>query len=64
MLGAFTWQQTLPLNDSVSVIRGGYSDPGSVSLYQTADYPEVTIASRDGIERSRTVNYPLVQSAS
>ncbi|WP_051272989.1 phage tail protein [Sphingomonas phyllosphaerae] len=64
VLGAFTWQQTLPLNDSVSVIRGGYSDPGSISLYQTADYPEVTIASRDGIERSQTVNYPLVQSAS
>lgn len=64
VLGAANWQQTLPLNDSVSVIRGGYTDPGSVSLYQTADYPEVTIASRDGIERSQTVNYPLVQSAS
>lgn len=64
VLGAFSWQQTLPLNDSVSVIRGGYTDPSSTSLYQTADYPEVTIASRDGIERSQTVNYPLVQSAS
>ncbi|GAA4218603.1 hypothetical protein GCM10022253_19390 [Sphingomonas endophytica] len=64
VLGAFTWQQTLPLNDSVSVIRGGFSDPGPISLYQTADYPEVAIASRDGIERSQTINYPLVQSAS
>ncbi len=64
VLGAFNWQQTLPLNDSVSVIRGGYTDPSASSLYQTADYPEVTIASRDGIERSQTVNYPLVQSAS
>ncbi len=64
VLGAFNWQQTLPLNDSVSVIRGGYTDPSASSLYQTADYPEVMIASRDGIERSQTVNYPLVQSAS
>lgn len=64
VLGAFTWQQTLPLNDSVSVIRGTFTDPSPASLYQSPDYPEVTIASRDGIERSQTVNYPLVQSAS
>lgn len=64
VLGAFTWQQTLPLNDSVSVIRGTFVDPSPTSLYQTPDYPEVTIASRDGIERSQTVNYPLVQSPS
>ncbi|TCP33280.1 phage tail protein [Sphingomonas sp. BK235] len=64
VLGAFTWSQTLPLNDSVNVIRGGYVDPSTTSLFQLADYPEVSIASRDGIERSQTLNYPLVQSAS
>ncbi|KTT72612.1 phage tail protein [Sphingomonas endophytica] len=64
VLGAFTWQQTLPLDDSVSVIRGSFVDPSPASLYQQPDYPEVAIASRDGIERSQTVNYPLVQSAS
>lgn len=64
VLGTFTWQQTLPLNDGVSVIRGGYIDSSSTSLFQMADYPEVAIGSADGIERSQTVNYPLVQSAS
>lgn len=64
VLGKFTWQQTLPLNDSVNVIRGGYIDPSTSSLFQLADYPEVAIASRDGIERSQTINYPLVQSPS
>jgi hypothetical protein len=64
VLGAFTWDQTAPLSDTINVIRGGYTDPSTSSLYQLVDYPEVRVASPDGIERAQTVNLPLVQSAS
>ena len=64
VLGAFTWTQTPPLSDSFNVVRGGYTDPSTTSLYQLVDYPEVSITSPDGIERVSTVNLPLVQSPS
>lgn len=64
VLGAFTWTQTPPLSDSFNVVRGGYTDPSTTSLYQIVDYPEVSVASPDGIERVSTVNLPLVQSPS
>lgn len=64
VLGEFQFEQTPPLNDTFNVIRGGYTDPSTVSLYQLVDYPEVAIESPDGIERVETVNLPMVQSAS
>ena len=64
VLGDFTWTQTPPLSDSFNIVRGGYTDPSTTSLYQLVDYPEVVIPSPDGIERVSTVNLPLVQSPS
>ena len=64
VVGEFTWTQAPPLSDSFNVVRGGYTDPSTTSLYQLVDYPEVSIASPDGIERVSTVNLPLVQSPS
>lgn len=63
VIGEFSWSQSPPLSDSINVIRGGYTDPSSASLYQMVDYPEVRIASPDGIDRIQTVDLPLVQSA-
>ncbi len=64
VLGEFTWIQTPALDESINVIRGGYTDPSPASLYQLVDYPEVRIDSPDGIDRSQLVNLPLVQSPS
>ncbi|MEH3098881.1 hypothetical protein [Sphingomonas adhaesiva] len=64
VLGAFTWKQSLDLPDRVNVVRGGYIDSSPTSLYQLVDFPEIRIASPDGIDRAQTVNLGMVQSAS
>jgi len=64
VLGEFSWLQTPPLQDTINVIRGGYTDPSAASLYQLVDYPQVAVSSPDGIERAQTINLPLVQSPS
>lgn len=64
ILGEFTWDQTPPLKDTFNIIRGGYTDPSSASLYQLIDYPEVAVPSPDGIDRPETINLPLVESPS
>lgn len=64
VLGEFTWDQTAPLDDSFNVVRGTYPDSSAASLYQMVDYPQVRIASPDGIDRIETVDLGLVQSPS
>lgn len=63
VLGEFTWDQTLPLDEQFNVVRGTYIDPSARSLYQAIDYPEVRIESPDGIDRIETVDLQTVQSA-
>lgn len=58
------WDQTPPLQDTFNLVRGSYTDPSDQSLYQLVDYPEVALASIDGIERPDTFDLPLVQSPS
>jgi len=62
VIGEFTWIQTPPVDQEFNVVRGRYVDPGDEALYQFADYPEVAIASEDGIERPRSFDLPMVQS--
>ena len=64
ILDDFTWDQTTSLDDTFNVVRGTYIDPSTNSLYQAVDYPEVRIASPDGIDRIETVDLQLVQSPS
>lgn len=64
ILGGIRWDQTPPLDQMFNIIRGGFTDPSDKSLYQMVDYPELVIASPDGIDRIETVNYALVQSVS
>lgn len=64
IVGRARWMQTPPLSDTFNVIRGSHTDPSDQSLYQQIDYPEVALASVDGIARVETIDFPLVQSPS
>lgn len=64
ILGDEEWKQTVPLDETFNVLRGKYTDPSPASLYQLVDYPEVAIASVDGIERIEQFDAALIQSPS
>jgi Putative phage tail protein len=61
ILGDFTWNQTRGLNESMNAVHGKYTDPSNDSLYQPVEYPVISIASVDGIERMQTLDLPWVQ---
>lgn len=61
-LGEFKWDQTGGgLSQGHNVIRGRFIDPSPNSLYQLAEYPEVSLPSPDGIERMMTFDLPFVE---
>jgi hypothetical protein len=61
-LGEFAWDQTGGgLSQGHNIIRGRYVDPSTQSLYQMAEYPEVSLESPDGIERVMTFDLPFVE---
>lgn len=64
MIDGFNWKQTPSLVESFNVVRGSYTDPSDKSLYQLVDYPQVDLASLDGIERPDSFDLSLVQSPS
>jgi hypothetical protein len=64
IIGAFSWDPDPSLDQSFNVVRGQYTDPSDASLYQPVDYPEVSLASPDGIDRILTLNMLAVESAS
>jgi hypothetical protein len=64
LYAAAEWSQTPSLDATFNVVRGVYTDASDNSLYQTPDYPEVSLASVDGIDRIDTFNLVAVQSAS
>lgn len=61
IIGEFEWDQTGGLSESFNVVRGRFIDPSQNSLYQLVDYPEVSIASPDGIERVLSLDLPYVE---
>lgn len=63
-LSGLTWSPVADISDRFNVVRGQYTDARTTSLYQMIDYPEVLLASVDGIERSHNLPLPLVQSPS
>ena len=63
-LSGLTWSPVADISDRFNVVRGQYTDARDESLYQLVDYPEVLLASVDGIERSHNLPLPLVQSPS
>jgi hypothetical protein len=62
VMGEIQWEQTPDLNQTFNIIRGQRTDPSDNALYQQVDYPEVSLASNDGIDRIETINFPFVQS--
>ena len=64
VIGEFTWIQTPPIDQIFNSVRGRYVNASNAGLYQMVDYPDVSLASPDGIERSQGLDLALVQSAS
>ena len=64
MISGFKWRQTPSLDESFNVVRGSFTDPSDTSLYQHVTYPQVEIASPDGIERADQFDLAFVQSPS
>lgn len=61
ILDDFTWNQTDGLDKSINAVHGKYTDPSGNSLYQPVEYPTISIASADGIERMQTLDLPWVE---
>ncbi len=61
VLDAFEWNQTRGLDTSFNVARGRYVDPSNNSLYQLTEYPEVRLASPDGIDRVLSLDFAFVE---
>ena len=64
IIGEFTWEPFTPLDESFNIVRGTYPDPSQNSLYQFLDYPEVAVASPDGLDRIDAYDLGNVQSVS
>jgi hypothetical protein len=64
MIEAFRWKQTPSLTEAFNIVRGSYTDPSDTSLYQMVDYPQIELASPDGIDRIETFDLALVESPS
>jgi hypothetical protein len=64
VLGEFEWRQTPALDETFNIVRGIFTDPSDNALYQPVDYPQIELASVDGIDRIDTFDLPMVQSAS
>ena len=64
ILGGFIWKQTPDVDETFNEVRGRYTDPSDVSLYQLRDYPAVRVDPVDGIERNDPFDLPTVQSVS
>lgn len=61
ILDDFTWNQTDGLDKSINAVHGKYTDPSGNSLYQPVEYPTISIASIDDIERMQTLDLPWVE---
>lgn len=61
LLDEFQWMQTRGLTENYNVVRGRFVDPSNNSLYQMVDYPEISIASPDGIDRVLSLDLAYVE---
>jgi hypothetical protein len=64
VVGSFTFDSDAALEASPNIVRGRYVDPSQASLYQLVDYPEVKVASIDGVDRVFPLDLGMVESAS
>jgi hypothetical protein len=64
VMGPFTWDPDPSLDVTPNIVRGRYTDASSNSLYQLLPYPEVKMASADGIDRVLTLDLAAIESPS
>lgn len=64
VIGDFTFDPDPSLEATPNIVRGRYVDPSPASLYQLIDYPEVKVASIDGIDRVFPLDLGVVESPS
>ena len=64
ILDGYRWRQHQEIDKRYNEIRGRFSDPSTVSLYQLVDYPRYQATPVDGIERVLPYDLPFVQSGS
>jgi hypothetical protein len=64
VLGPVQWDPFPEIAEQYNIVRGLSPDPALPANYQPTDYPEVKIASVDGIDRALQVNFGLVQDKS
>lgn len=64
MVDSFSWSPTSALDETFNIVRGSFTDPSDIALYQPVEYPQQGFANTDGIDRIETLDLPLVQSAS
>lgn len=64
VIGSFTFDRDPAMEASPNIVRGRYVDPSDASLYQLIDYPEVKVASVDGIDRVFPLDLGVVESPS
>jgi hypothetical protein len=62
ILDEFSWRPSTTLPADYNIVRGRFVDPSPTSLFELDDYPEVKLASRDGIDRPELFDLPMVQS--
>lgn len=63
LLGEFSWKQTGGLSQTPNAVRGRFVDPSDASLYQLVEYPEVSLASPDGVTRVLSLDLAFVEDA-
>jgi hypothetical protein len=64
LIGQFEWDAIRPLDQSFNIVRGTHTDASTVSLYQQVDYPQISVANLDGIDRILSLELPMVESVS
>ncbi|APX64557.1 hypothetical protein AV944_00385 [Sphingomonas sp. LK11] len=64
VVGPHRWEPDASLEAIPNIVRGKYVDASAPSLYQLVDYPEVRIASLDGVDRILSLDLGAVESAS
>ena len=64
VVGPHRWEPDASLEAIPNIVRGKYVDASAPSLYQLIDYPEIRIASLDGVDRILSLDLGAVESVS
>jgi len=63
ILSTTSWDAMGGQTNLPNIISGSFTDPSNNSLYQMVPYPSVVLASEDGIERTETIDFAVVEDS-